>query len=204
MTHSNRLSGPDMHDDLRLNAESVLQNDSTHLVGRGSLGVEALELLYRRASDPEFAADALKLLHELRTHQVELDLVFDQMQSTEIELSEALEHYKAFYDMAPVAYLLINADGLIIENNKAASNLFGLSEERLVEQPLENFLSAHSRVAVKAMLQKLKSSGSGQRCVVDLSGELGSGHRQELKVKQGSTAKTIFCVFSPEPATAQS
>jgi len=198
MTYSQRPSGAKDQDTLRVNAETLLQDGSAPSTGSGSLSVEALELLYRRASDPEFAADALKLLHELQTHQVELDLVFDQMQSSEIELTDALAHYQALYDMAPTPYLIVDAAGLIVESNQAANSLFGLSPEGLTEHNLCDFLVPASRDTVKAMLQQVESSESEQSCVAELSSRAAEGPRLALKAKPGSGPGKLLLVLSTD------
>jgi PAS domain S-box-containing protein len=203
MSHPPRLSKADLKDELRLNAQTLLRNGSAPSPGLGSLGVEALELLYRRASDPEFAADAVKLLHELQTHQVELDLVYEQMQSTENELTEALAHYTALYDMAPTPYLILDADGLIVESNQAAKDLLGLSVASLTQQSLGGFLAAPGRAAVETMFQDLQTSQSEQSCVAELSRELGECRRLAIKAKAGAGGNRILCVLSAAPPVAE-
>lgn len=65
MTTTEGLSWAENRAQLRLNAEALIHAGAARVaeIGGGALGVEALTLLYRRASDPDFAADALKLLH---------------------------------------------------------------------------------------------------------------------------------------------
>ena len=53
------------HDRLRSSAEELIAKGGTPVVRGGALSVDALTLLYKRASVPESGADALKLLHEL-------------------------------------------------------------------------------------------------------------------------------------------
>ena len=53
-----------------------------------SLGTEALTLLHGLASTPQTASDALKLLHELQVHQVELDLQHEQAEQECRQLAE--------------------------------------------------------------------------------------------------------------------
>lgn len=204
MTNIQGHSGVKHRDRLRVNAEELLHQGAAPSAGPGSLSVEALELLYRWASNPEFAPDALKLLHELQTHQVELDLLFDQMQSREIELTDELAHARLCYDLAPVPYLVVGSGGLIVESNQAANTLFGLSAERLTERPLNDFLAPTSRTAVKAMFQALGSSESEVSCVAELSGELGAGGRLALKARLGSSAEHILLVLLPDPVRSGS
>src|SRR4029453_4170433 len=116
---------------LRLNAEARLEAGSAPPTNGWSVGVNALGLLHKLASSPENAVDALKLLHELQVHQVELDLQTEQMESTQRELAEELARYRGLYEYAPVGYLNISAQRDIVECNIAAARLLGTGQEAL-------------------------------------------------------------------------
>jgi PAS domain S-box-containing protein len=140
------------HDRLRRSAEELMKNGATLRSSGGALGVDALTLLYRRASNPESAADALKLLHELQTHQVELDLLYEQLQANEHDITEELAHYRSIYQNAPAAYLMVASDGQIIEGNHAAGALFGESEIALAGKALRDFLAPGQDDVVQRLL----------------------------------------------------
>lgn len=75
---------------LRQRAEGRLEEGMAPATLGWSTGTGALTLLHRLAGDPASAGDALKLLHELQVHQVELDLQHEQMEQQLLELGEAL------------------------------------------------------------------------------------------------------------------
>ena len=64
--------------ELRVTAEERLNRGSAPATRGGSTGAPALASLHRLANAPASASDALKLLHELQVHQVELDLQHEQ------------------------------------------------------------------------------------------------------------------------------
>ena len=66
---------------LRQAAEDSLKQGTTPPTKGWSISADALALLYRLASNPDSAGDALKLLHELQAHQVELDLQHEQLKA---------------------------------------------------------------------------------------------------------------------------
>ena len=80
---------------LRVEAEERIRTRNAPPSKAWPLGVETLQLLYRLASDPDSAADALKLLHELQVHQVELDLVHQEIEASHAALTVELGQYKA-------------------------------------------------------------------------------------------------------------
>lgn len=124
MTKTHGYSNVEHHDQLRRSARDLIDHGVPPRNNGGNLSVDALQLLYERASKPESAADALKLLHELQTYQVELDLLYEQLQANEQEISEELAHYRLLYEQAPAAYLVVANDGKVIEGNQAAGILF--------------------------------------------------------------------------------
>lgn len=206
MAYMHGFSGANHRSKLRLDAETLIHAGAAPATGGTTLSVEALELLYRQASNPEFAADALKLLHELQTHQVELDLLFDQLQSSENELIEDLAHYKALYELAPVPYLIVDGDGRVVQSNQAAQNLSGLGAERLTDRYLSDFLSPSSQTTMRAMLGEVMSSKSGASCVAQLSSDLGvdgrvtGDGRVTMEAKLGTHTDCVLMVLSPGPA----
>lgn len=147
------------YDRLRSSADELLKKGATPRVSGGALSVDALTLLYQHASAPETAADALKLLHELRTHQVELDLLYEQLQANEHEITEELIHYKSLYELAPAGYLIVANDGQIIEGNQAAGALFKESVINLAGEALCGFLAPGQEAVINSLL---RNSGGGE------------------------------------------
>ena len=95
--------------DLRLRAEEMLRKQ-----------LEALDKIP--------PADVQRLVHELRVHQIELEMQNDELRRTQQELEASREKYFDLYDLAPAGYLSINENGIILESNLTAA--FMLSQER--------------------------------------------------------------------------
>ena len=145
---------------LRLDAEARLKEGSAPPTNGWPTGVSALNLLHKLASTPGSADDALKLLHELQVHQVELDLQHEQIETTQRELVEDLARYQGLYEFAPVAYLSVGPEGDILEGNVAGASLFGVRQDELRGRRIEAFLAPESRPALIALLKQLRAGGS--------------------------------------------
>lgn len=155
---------------LRLNAE-VLLKAGTPPPGKGwVLGTDALALLYRLASSPDTAADGLKLLHELQTHQVELDLQHEQLEANERASAEDISHYRVLYEHAPVAYFIVGKAGAIIDSNLAGSALLGVGRDDLGGAPFARYLAVDSRPAFASMLEALQGGEPHASSAIQLSG----------------------------------
>ena len=152
------------HARLRGDAEGRLASGTAPPARGSSTSLDALSLLHRLASSPASAGDALKLLHELQVHQVELDLQHEQIEADRRELGEELARYRALYDCAPIAYLSVGRDGTIIEANHAAAELFAVELDELRGRAIDTLLAPEDRAALQSMLQRLRGGAARQRC----------------------------------------
>lgn len=104
----------------------------------------------------ESSPEALqRLVHELRVHQIELELQNEELRRTQLELELAQQNYTALYDAAPVGYLTLDEDGLIIEANLTAAALLNVNRSGLVGAPLSRFVVAEDRDAYHFYLRRL-------------------------------------------------
>jgi len=85
-------------------------------------------------------ANAQRMLHELRVHQIELEMQNEQLRQSLEELDAARARYFNFYDLAPVGYVTVNEAGLIVEANLTSTNLLGVTRETLLGQPFSRFV----------------------------------------------------------------
>lgn len=155
---------------LRDKAETELRAGTTPTASHWSLGVDALSLLHRLSSNPDSAEDALKLLHELQVHQVELDLQNEALAGNEQALIKDLRLYRELYDAAPLAYLLVDLEGKVIQGNLAAAELLGVARDDLAGHPIDAFLRPESRPPLRGLLQRVAQGGIRDACVAETGG----------------------------------
>jgi len=84
--------------------------------------------------------EALRQVHELRVHQIELEMQNDELLRTQVELEESRALYLDLYELAPVGYLTLNEKGLILQANLTAAELLGVVRSKLLKRPLSYFI----------------------------------------------------------------
>ncbi len=169
---------PSVYTKLRDKAEAQLQSGTTSTKGNWSMGLDALRLLHRLSSDPDKAQDALKLLHELQVHQVELDLQHEEIAANEKVLEDELELYRLLYDKAPIALCLVDRVGTVIRSNLAAAELFGGDKLDLEGQRIDTFLKPQDRPLLLALLERVAESEASASLLTEISDTQGTRHLQ--------------------------
>lgn len=85
-----------------------------------------------------------EILHELRVHQIELEMQNEELRFSEAQVDAARAKYFELYDLAPVGYCIVDPNGLLVEGNMAAAELLGFSRYELIGQPFSKFLTRGS------------------------------------------------------------
>lgn len=94
-----------------------------------------------RDESPENAGEEVrKLLHELRTYQIELELQNDELRRVQEELVETRDQYIDLYDFAPFGYLTLSEKGVIVKANLTLADLLGEERRSLHGQPFTRFI----------------------------------------------------------------
>jgi PAS domain S-box-containing protein len=80
------------------------------------------------------------LLHELKVHQIELELQNEELRRAKTEADEVKARYQDLYDLAPVGYCTVNAAGLISQANQTLTALLGVTHKALFGKPLSRYV----------------------------------------------------------------
>ncbi len=115
--------------------------------------------------EPELSPDkARELIHELRTHQIELEMQNEELRRTQLELTAARDRFRDLYDFAPVGYVTMSAKGLVIEANMTLAEMLGQARSRLISQPLSAFILPADEDLYYLHRRKLLAFGEPQTC----------------------------------------
>jgi len=135
----------------------------------------------RRTADQESAGPqalwpeaARQALHELRVHQIELELQNEELRCTQEELEITRARYVDLYDLAPVGYITLGDDGRIIEANLTATSLLAVARSQLVAERLTHFILAEDQDTYYHHRRRLLETGAPQTCELRLTRPDGS------------------------------
>ncbi len=116
--------------------------------------LEILETLHTRA------------LEDLNLHQEELRAQNEELRRTQASLNEINRRYRDLFDYAPVANLLLDKTGAIIECNLAGCDLLQANRISLINRPLQIYVAKPQRDAFNLQLYSISI---GKVCVQELT-----------------------------------
>jgi PAS domain S-box-containing protein len=149
----------------------------------GHVNKTAQELRYRaekwltgKQKRTSFAtsAELQKLVQELEVHQIELEMQNEELQQARTDLESYLLQYTDLYDFAPVGYMTLDRDGLILQVNMTGSRMLGMERARLVNQSFAWFVTMDFRDTFAACLAKVLTSQLQEPFELELN-TVGSG-----------------------------
>ena len=74
--------------------------------------------------------NAESLVHELRVHQIELELQCQELQRAQADVEESRNRYRELYESIPIGYATIDASGRVYDLNPAGAALLGVDSDK--------------------------------------------------------------------------
>ena len=96
---------------------------------------------------------------ELSVYQIELELQRRAVEASKLEIQEARNRCARLYDIAPIGYVTLDAQGVIRDANATAATLLGRDRDRLTGWPLLAFAEPGSRNAMLGHLAACRRVG---------------------------------------------
>lgn len=84
--------------------------------------------------------DKLEIIYELLVHQRELEIQNEEIKRINLELEELKNRYFELYNSAPVGYLELNENGIIINHNNTLIKMLNLPDSSIVNRPFFDFI----------------------------------------------------------------
>jgi len=112
--------------------------------------------------------DAVKLLHELQVHQIELEMQNEELMQANETAETALRKYTMLYDFAPMGYFTLDSDGSISELNFTGAEMLGDKRFSLVNSNFKLFIAEESQEVFDRFFNKVYSTDAKESCEVIL------------------------------------
>ncbi len=129
--------------------------------------------------EPLSLQEAKQTLHELRVHQIELEMQNDELRRTQLELEGSRKRYFDLYHLAPVGYVTVSETGFILEANLTAGILLEMTLAELTTQPFHRFIFKDDQDIHYLRRKKLLESGEATEYelrLVPMGGKIFWGH----------------------------
>jgi len=97
----------------------------------------------------------------------------DELRRVQEELEQSRAKYFDLYDLAPVGYLTVNAQGLILEANLTSAKLLGIRKGQLVKKAVTRFIAREDQDVYYLHRRTLFETRTPQVCELRMTGKGG-------------------------------
>ena len=108
------------------------------------------------------------LIHELRVHQIELEVQNEELRKAQHELQVSRDNYFDFYNFSPVGYFTFDEKGLILDLNLTSATLLGVARQELIRRNFQSYVSPDSHPSFYAFCKKVLETDTKQDCELKL------------------------------------
>jgi PAS domain S-box-containing protein len=132
--------------------------------------------------DRELSKEEMQhLIHELRVHQVELDMQNEELRRVQLEIEASRNRYSDLYDFAPVGYITASEKGLILEANLTICSMLWVERNFLIKKPFSRFITNETQDTYYFHRQKLFETKGKQTSELKLIRKDGTQFEAQLE-----------------------
>lgn len=112
--------------------------------------------------------EALRLIHDLEVHQIELEIQNEELLSAIEQTEIATDKYSELYDFLPSAYVNLSKEGNVIAVNLYGLQLLGVERIKLINSRLGFFISDETKPVFDVFLEKVFKDRNKESCEIVL------------------------------------
>ena len=106
---------------------------------------KAEELIQKRSYKKNNGSNDEDYVHELRVHQIELELQNEELRESQIKLENSRREYFDLYNFAPVGYFTLDENGIILKVNLAGTELLDIERVKLYNTAFIQYVPVDQR-----------------------------------------------------------
>jgi PAS domain S-box-containing protein len=129
---------------------------------------ERLQRLGETPVEELSSEEARSLIHELQTHQIELEMQNEDLRAAQIGLEDSRSRYSDLYDFSPLGYFTLGLSGMIVEANLTGTGLLGETRSYLINKRLTQFIPREHQDAFYLHRRETLDTKTLQRCEIKL------------------------------------
>ena len=129
------------------------------------------------------------MLHELRVHQIELEMQNEELRRAQVELGAAKARFFDLYDLAPVGYCTLNERGVILQANLTIATLLGVARGTLTQQSLTPFILKEDQDIYYLFRKQFLESAEAQSCELRMVKQDGTQFWANMEATVSQNAK---------------
>ncbi|UOQ77690.1 PAS domain S-box protein [Hymenobacter sp. 5516J-16] len=109
-----------------------------------------------------------RLVQDLQTHQIELEMQYEELLLAQAEAEASRAQYMDLYDFAPVGYCTLAPDGTLAQLNLQACQLLGLLRQQLQGRRLALFVTLAYRHQFAEFVERIRQRQERQVLAVEM------------------------------------
>jgi len=140
-----------------------------------------------------------ELIHELRVHQLELELQNEELRRSQAEAERSRKAYQELWELSPVAYALIDGAYRVTAINHAGQMIFGRPKNTVLNARFSALVAPENQVAVQLLLEKIsesRASGTRQIRIIRPDGSVRFCQLECRSTKEGSEKTQLQVVLT--------
>ncbi len=141
------------------------------------------ELSKASAVDNNTGNDLRKILHELQVHQIELEMQNEELRRTQGLLELEKKRYTDLFEYAPVGYVLLNKNGIILNVNQTFCNILEISKVEAINKSFATIINKESQDNYHFHLQELLSENQSSTALLNLKSRSGNDLWMKIESK---------------------
>lgn len=153
---------------------------------------------------PETIEEARHLIHELKVHQIEVEIQNEELRRVQEDLEAFRDRYAALFETAPIGYVLLDGSGIIRRANVMMGEMLGIQTGLLASQPFSNYVAATDRNLFLSSFRSLYNRPEGMILELKLNVEDGDAISVEIRAsreRQGTLYNERFLLLAISDVT---
>jgi len=107
--------------------------------------------------------DFNRIIHDLKVYQIELELQNEELRNTQQQLQDSRNQFANLYNYAPVGYVTLNQNSLILQSNQTFSEMINMEISELLGVRMSDFLCENEVKVFHGRFNSFFSKPEGKR-----------------------------------------